>query len=327
MSGVRLSAAAPYLVLPLLALVTLPTMEFSTWVTLTVAGLAMGMLLFLMASGLTLIFGLMDVLNFGHGAFITLGAYIAVSVLGALSGWMAADSLGLNLLAIAVAILVAMAAGGAVGVAFERVIVRRVYGSHLHQILITVGALIVAEQLFVVFWGPENLTLAKPATLRGSIAIGSVTIESYRLVCLVLGLAVALAMQLVLTRTRIGLLVRAGVENREMVESLGYRIRRLFVAIFAAGSALAALGGVMWAQYQEVVTSNIGGDLFVLVLIILIIGGLGSVGGCFVGAILVGLVTNYTGFLLPKLALGSNIALMVLILMWRPRGLFPVAKW
>jgi len=323
----RLEAAAPYLVLPALMIVTLPAMSFTTWVTLTLAGLAMGMLLFLMASGLTLIFGLMDVLNFAHGAFITLGAFVAVSVMGALAGWTAADSLGLNLLAIAAAIVVAMAAGGVAGIVFERVIVMRVYGTHLRQILITVGGLIVAEQLFVVLWGPDALSLPKPATLRGAISIGGVTMESYRLVCLALGLAVAAAMQYVLTRTRIGLLVRAGVENREMVEALGYRIRRLFVAIFATGTALAALGGVMWAQYQEQVTSRTGSDLTILVFIILIIGGLGSVGGCFVGAILVGLVANYTGFLFPKLALGSNIALMVLILLWRPRGLFPVAKW
>ena len=321
------SAFAPALVLPALMLATLPTMSFSSWLTLTVAGLAMGMLLFLMASGLTLIFGLMDVLNFGHGAFITFGSYVAVTVLGVLAGWMGAPSLGLNLLAVAAAIVAAMVAGGVVGVAFERVIVRRVYGNHLRQILITVGGLIVAEQLFVVFWGPDTITLPKPATLRGAITIAGANIESYRLLCLALGLVVAGAMQWILTRTRIGLLVRAGVENREMVEALGYRIRRLFVAIFAAGSALAALGGVMWALYQESVTSRMGSDLFVLVLIILIIGGMGSVGGCFVGAILVGLVTNYTGFLLPKLALGSNIALMVLILLWRPRGLFPVAKW
>ncbi len=233
----------------------------------------------------------------------------------------------LNLVALGVAILVAMVAGGIAGVIFERVIVRRVYGAHLRQILITVGGLIVFEQLFVVLWGPDALPLPKPLTLRGSFAVGAVATEKYRLLCLVLGLVVALAMQLILTRTRIGLLVRAGVENREMVEALGYRIRRLFVAIFAAGTALAALGGVMWAQYQEVVDSRIGSDLTILVFIVLIIGGLGSVGGCFVGAILVGLVANYTGFLLPKLALGSNIALMVIILMWRPRGLFPVAKW
>jgi branched-chain amino acid transport system permease protein len=130
----------------------------------------------------------------------------------------------------------------------------------------------------------------------------------------------------VLNRTRIGLLVRAGVENPEMVESLGYRIRRLFVGVFVAGSGLAGLGGVMWAMYQEAVTAQMGMQVMVLIFIVIIIGGLGSVGGCFAGALLVGLVANYTGYVLPKLALGSNILLMVLILLWRPRGLYPVGK-
>jgi branched-chain amino acid transport system permease protein len=133
-------------------------------------------------------------------------------------------------------------------------------------------------------------------------------------------------MVLVLNRTRIGLLVRAGVENREMVEALGFRIRRLFIGVFVAGTALAAIGGVMWAVYQELVTSAIGGDMTILVFIVVIIGGLGSVTGCFVGAVLVGLVTNYVGFLAPTVSLGSTIALMVLVLLWRPRGLFPVAR-
>ena len=118
----------------------------------------------------------------------------------------------------------------------------------------------------------------------------------------------------------------AGVENREMVEALGFRVRRLFVGVFIAGTALAGIGGVMWAVYQELVTTAIGADMTILMFIVVIIGGLGSVSGCFVGAMLVGLTANYTGFLAPKLALGSSIALMVLILLWRPRGLLPVAK-
>jgi len=324
MSGQRDWAA--YLVLPALALAALPTMSFATWLTLTIAGLAMGMMLFLMASGLTLIFGLMDVLNFAHGGFITLGAYLAVSVVAALAGWSSADSWALNLLALGAALLVALTVSGALGWIFERVIIRRVYGTHLRQILITVGGLIIAEQLVVALWGPNPLPLPKPPSFRGSIIIAGAAIEKFRLIAVALGVAVYVAMTLVLNRTRIGLLVRAGVENREMVEALGYRIRRLFVGVFVAGTALAGIGGVMWGLYQELVTRTIGADMTILVFIILIIGGLGSVGGCFVGAVLVGLVTNYVGFLAPKLALGSNILLMMAILMWRPRGLFPVAK-
>jgi branched-chain amino acid transport system permease protein len=322
----RLRALAPHLVLPLLAALAFPAMDGATWITLTVAGIAMGMMLFLMAAGLTLIFGLMDVLNFAHGAFVTLGAYVAVSLAAPLAGWSAAEAWGPNLLALAAALVAAAAASGTVGWVFERVIIMRVYGSHLRQILITVGGLIIAEQLVIALWGPQPMPLPKPSLLRGSVVLAGGTVERYRLAAVALGLLVFILMHLVLNRTRIGLLVRAGVENREMVEALGYRIRRLFVGVFVAGTALAGIGGVMWGLYQELVTPSIGGDMTIRVFIILIIGGLGSVGGCFVGAVLVGLVTNYVGFLAPKLALGSTILLMMLILMWRPRGLFPLAK-
>jgi branched-chain amino acid transport system permease protein len=133
-------------------------------------------------------------------------------------------------------------------------------------------------------------------------------------------------MFLILNRTRIGLLIRAGVENGPMVEALGYRIRRLFVAVFVAGSALAGLGGVLWGLYREMLTASMGGDIVVLVFIVIIIGGLGSVGGCFIGAILTALMANYAGFLAPKVALASNILVMVAVLLWRPAGLYPVAR-
>jgi branched-chain amino acid transport system permease protein len=316
----------PWLVLPAVALLTMPLMSFSTWTTLTVAGAAMGMMLFLMASGLTLVFGLMDVLNFAHGAFITLGASIAVSVLGHLTGLVGANSLTLNLVALAIAVLAGATVTGAVGYAYERIIIRRVYGSHMQQILITMGGLIVASQLIVVIWGAQPLQVPKPATLRGSLLLGGSAIESYRLVAVVLGLLLFGLIHTVLNRTRIGLLVRAGVENREMVEALGFRIHRLFIAVFVVGSALAGIGGVMWGVYQEIVTAAIGDEMTVLIFIVVIIGGLGSITGCFQAAVLVGLTTNYVGYLTPKLALGSNIALMVLVLLWRPRGLFPVAR-
>jgi branched-chain amino acid transport system permease protein len=316
---------APHLVLPVLVLVAVPAMGPSNWLVLTVAGLAMGAMLFLMAAGLTLIFGLMDVLNFAHGAFITLGAYIGVSVLAQLAGWSGADSWTLNLAAFAVAIVVAMVVSGAVGWGFERVIVRGVYNAPLRQILVTMGGLIVAQQLFIVIWGPNAIPLVKPPRFGGSLILGGAAIEKYRLLALALGLAVFAVLHLVLSRTRIGLVVRAGVENREMVEALGYRIRRLFVGVFVVGTALAGMGGVIWALYQELVTVQLGTDMFVLVLIILIIGGLGSVGGSLIAAMLVGLTTNYVGFLAPTVSLGSDILLMVLILLWRPRGLFPAA--
>jgi branched-chain amino acid transport system permease protein len=317
----------PVVLVPALALAALPLVaSLPIWVTLTVAGLAMGMMIFMMASGLTLVFGLMDVMNFAHGVFISVGAYAAASVLIALKAEAQAPSLAANLAAIVPAVLAAIALAGVLGWFFERVVIRPVYGDHLRQILVTMGGLIVVEQLIVVVWGPDMIPLPRPESLGGAFVIGDAAIERYRVLAVVVGLAVFGAMWLALNRTRIGLLVRAGVENAEMVESLGYRIRRLFVGVFVAGSALAGLGGVMWAMYQESLTAQMGMQVMVLIFIVVIIGGLGSVVGCFAGALLVGLTANYTGFLAPKLALGSNILLMVLVLLWRPRGLYPVGK-
>ncbi|EKS42676.1 branched-chain amino acid ABC transporter permease [Afipia clevelandensis] len=316
------------LLLPVaLALAMIPLIGSpSTWVTLTVASLAMGMMIFIMASGLTLVFGLMDVLNFGHGAFIAVGAYIATLVLVPMAGYVQADSLGLNLLALAPAALLAMAVSGALGLVFERVLILPVYGNHLKQILITMGGLIVAEQMLYALWGPQRIPLPLPTSLRGSFIFGDIAIAKYRVLAMLVGLVVFGLVLLVLNRTKIGLLIRAGVENREMVEALGYRIKRLFLGVFMVGSALAGLGGIMWALYREEVHASMGGDLTVLIFIVIIIGGLGSIGGCFIGAILVAMVANYGGFLVPKLALISNILLMVAILMWRPRGLYPVTN-
>src|SRR3954454_10300432 len=318
---------APLAVAPALMLAALPLLgDASAWVTLTLAGLAMGMMIFLMASGLTLVFGLMDVINFGHGVFISLGAYATLIVLGPLAGWAQADSVLLNLGLLALCIAVAMAVTAAVGALFERIIVRPVYGSHLKQILVTVGGLIVAEQAIHAIWGASPITIPLPTTLRGAFVLGDIAVERYRVIAVVLGLVVFGAMQLVLNRTRIGLLIRAGVENPEMVEALGYRIRRLFVSVFVAGSALAGLGGVMWAFYRQTLTAGMGMEVMVLVFIVIIVGGLGSVGGCFIGSLLVALVANYVGFLAPKLALVSNILVMALVLVWRPQGLFPVSR-
>ncbi len=298
----------------------------STWVTLTIAGIAMGLLIFIMASGLTLVFGLMDVMNFAHGLFIAIGAYVGVSAMKLFSSAATSESFVANLGALAPTLLGAIVVAGLIGAFFERVIIRPVYGQHLKQILITTGGMIVAEQLIHVIWGPDLLPLPRPETMRGSFLLGDVAIEKFRLVAVVIGLAIFVAMILVLNRTKVGLLIRAGVENKEMVEAMGYRIRRLFVMVFIAGSALAGLGGALWGMYQENVTVNIGAQMMVLIFIVIIIGGLGSVGGCFVGALLVGLVANYVGYLSPKIALGSNILLMMIVLFWRPQGLYPVSR-
>ena len=316
----------PLLLVPVLALAVLPLVgSGSTWLTLTVAGLAMGMIIFIIASGLTLVFGLMDVLNFGHGVFIALGAYVAASMLGAMGDWTGSGELWRNLVAVFPAMLVAMLVAGALGLAFERFLVRPVYGQHLKQILITMGGLIIGEELIKVIWGPAQMPLPLPDALRGTLLMGDAAIGKYRILAVGVGVLVFAVLAWTLARTKIGLLIRAGVQDREMVESLGYRIRLLFIGVFVVGSALAGLGGVMWGLFQQNLIPQIGGQVNVLIFIVIIIGGLGSTTGALIGALLVGLMTNYVGFLLPVATQFASIALMVAVLLWRPQGVYPVA--
>jgi branched-chain amino acid transport system permease protein len=286
----------------------------------------MGIIIFIMASGLTLVFGLMDVLNFGHGVFIALGAFVATSVLSGMVDWTQSQELWRNLVAVGSAMLVAMIASAVIGLAFERFIVRPVYGQHLKQILITMGGMIIGEEIIKVIWGPLQIALPLPEAMRGSLLWGDASLEKYRLMAVVVGLIVFALQAWTLSQTKVGLLIRAGVQDREMVEALGYKIRRLFVGVFVVGSGLAGLGGVMWGLYQQNVVPQIGAQVNVLIFIVIIMGGLGSTGGALIGALMVGLMANYTGFLLPKLALFSNIALMAAILLWRPQGVYPVAN-
>ena len=192
----------PLLLVPALALLVLPLIGSpSTWLTLTVAGLAMGMIIFIIASGLTLVFGLMDVLNFGHGVFIALGAFMATTVLGGMGDWTGSPELWRNLVAVGLAMAVAMAVAAALGLAFERFIVRPVYGQHLKQILITMGGMIMGEELIKVIWGPQQIALPLPEALRGALLWGDAALEKYRLLAVVVGLAVFALLAWVLGRT------------------------------------------------------------------------------------------------------------------------------
>jgi len=310
-------------------LAPLAFMDARTYVTLTVAGLAMGMLIFLVAAGLTLIFGLMDVLNFAHGAVFSLGAYVGFSVALLLNQrweWATAPSVPLNVLLLAASILAAMVVAVGLGILLERVIVRPVYGRHMFQILITLGATIVIEELIRMIWGPNDQVMPVPLTFQGSWDVADVIVLRFPVVAIVLGVLVYLGITLLLTRTRVGLIVRAGVENGEMIQVLGHNIYRYFTRVFAAGSALAALGGVMWAMFSQSVRPAMGGEQLIFAFIVVIIGGLGSVTGSLLGALIVGLSYNYVAFLVPKAAIGINMAIMVLILLLRPTGLFGAGK-
>ena len=322
--------AAPLVIgAALLLLLPLVAIEPRAWLTLTVAGLAMGMLIFLVASGLTLIFGLMDVLNFAHGALFSWGAYAGFTVAMLVNGhwgWAASPSVvanaGLFLLAVAAAVVVAFG----LGIALERVIVRPVYGQHLFQILITRGATIVLEELIRIAWGPNDQVMPVPLTFQGSWDVADVVVLRFPVIAIGLGALVYGGMLWLLNRTRVGLIVRAGVENNEMVQVMGHDIHRYFTGVFAVGSALAGVGGLMWGMFSQSIRPSMGGEQLIFAFIVVIIGGLGSVTGSLVGALLVGLSYNYVAYLVPKAAIGVTMGIMVLVLLVRPTGLYGVGK-
>lgn len=307
----------------LLPLAAIPT---KTYLTLTIAGLAMGMLLFLVASGVSIIFGLMDVINFAHGALFAWGAYVGFSIFQARMQWVEADSVLLNLAVFLLAILASIVAVCLLGIVLERVIVRRVYGSHLFQILITFGSTIVLVELIRVFWGPNDEVMTVPFTFRGNWDLFDVIILRYPAICIAIGLIIYTLIQIVLKKTKLGILVRAGVENPEMVQAMGHNIFRLFTGVFAAGAALAALGGLAMAVFSLQVYPDMGSTYLLFAFIVVIIGGLGSVTGSLAGALIVGLAYNYVAYLVPWAAAAVNVLIMIVILLLRPTGLFPAGE-
>jgi branched-chain amino acid transport system permease protein len=295
----------------------------TTYLNLTFAGVTMGALLFLTASGLTVIFGLMDVLNLTHGAFFAWGAYAGFTLLNQLAriGWIDTASMGQSLGDLILVLLLALLVGAVLGLILEKVIIRRTYGNHLKQILITMGGALVMTEIIRIFWGPNDEAVLVPAAFQGSWYLYDVLINKFRGVAILVGLIIFGIIQLVLRRTKLGIVVRAGVENKEIVQVMGYNIQRVFSGVFAAGAALAAMGGVMFSIFNGRIYPAMGDENLIFALIVVIIGGMGSVAGSFLGAVMVGLAFNYVAFLIPKLALGVNILIMAVILLIRPRGL------
>ena len=306
----------------------LPLLEIQpkTYLTLTIAGLAMGMLLFLVASGVSIIFGLMDVLNFAHGALFAWGAYVGFTVFQLLMKWVVADSILQNLAVFLMAMVAAMVTVAILGIILERVVVRRVYGNHLFQILITFGATIVLVELIRVFWGPNDEVMTVPRTFSGNWDIMDVIVSKYRVICIFMGSMVYGIIQLILKKTKLGTIIRAGVEDRDMVQAMGHNIYLLFTGVFAVGAGLAALGGVAMSVFSLQVYPDMGGTYLLFAFIVVIIGGLGSVTGSLVGALIVGLSYNYVAYLVPWAAAGVNVLIMIIILLIRPTGLFQAGK-
>jgi len=312
--------------LPIIFLLPLILISPKTYITLTISGLAMGMLLFLVSSGFSLIFGFMSILNLAHGSLFAWGAYVgfsAFSVINKWTAWGGANSLFLNMLIFLLALLIAALVVAFLGVITERLVIRPVYGSHLFQIFITVGAMIVMEELIRIIWGPDDAVMPVPTNFIGSWDLFDVVVAKYPLMAIALGFIFYLVTYAILKKTRLGMIVRAGVENPEMVQVMGHNIYRYFTRVFAAGSALAAIGGGMWATFVKSIHPAMGGEVIVFALIVVIIGGLGSMTGSVVGALILGLSYNYVAYLIPKAALGITMLLLVIILLIRPTGLFP----
>ena len=279
------------------------------FINLTVNGLATGMLIFLLASGLTLIFGLMSVLNFAHGGLFAWGAYSGIWFY-TLSG------------SFVIGIVGAIITGIVLGFITEKLIITPVYGNHVQQILITLGFMLVLTEMLKVVWGPNQIAAKVPKYLSGSWEFGDVLIIKYRLFIIIVGFVVFGIFQYMLQRTKIGLVVRAGVMDKDMVQALGINIKRVFLYVFMAGSALAALSGVLFAPYSGVIYAEMGFEFAILAFIVVVIGGMGSFPGSLFAAILVGLAQGYMAYYVPALSLAVNMMLMAIVLIFRPQGLF-----
>lgn len=280
-------------------------------INLIINGLATGMLIFLLAAGLTLIFGLMSVLNFSHGGFFAWGAYMGIWLFTTTGNYL-------------LAIVGAMVVGLLLGAFTERVIIKPVYGNHIRQILITLGLMLVLQEMLKVVWGPNQLPARAPEFLSGSWVIGDIVIIKYRAFIILVGLLVFFLVHYMLKKTKIGLVVRAGVMNKEMVQALGININRVFMFVFMLGSAMAALSGVLLAPYSGVIYAEMGLEFAILAFIVVVIGGMGSFPGSLFAAILVGLSGAFMTYYVPDLSLAVNMLLMVIVLSIRPEGLFKV---
>jgi branched-chain amino acid transport system permease protein len=271
-------------------------------------GITFGALLFLVSSGFTLIFGLMRIVNLAQGSLYLIGGYVGLSLIrGSGSYWLA-------LLGGAVAV-------GALGLAIERGLLRRVRGRPMSEILLTVGLSFIAADLALAVWGGDPQTLSLPNGIDGKTTLFGVTYPVFRIVVLGLGIVVALGLWALLEHTRIGAIVRAGVDDREMVEALGINVKAVFTGVFALGALLAGLAGVVGGAYLSLYP---GADTEILTysLVVVVVGGLGSLRGAIVGSLLVGLVYDFGQSLVPDLAYFVVFAPMALVLLLRPRGLF-----
>jgi len=302
-------------------------MDVTILVTQSVNGLQLGILLFLLASGLTLTFGIMDLVNLAHASFYMIGAFVCAS----LTLWTGSFVLSVFLSLLIVAALAYLV---------ETSLISRLYAlDHLDQLLATFGLILCFDTLVHIVWGPAGIVMPLPQWLNGQLALGDVVIPIYRLVIIATGLVVAAALYVLVSHSKIGMLIRAGASNRTMVGALGVDIKVLFAALFTVGSVLAALAGMLIAPITEA-SIGMGNDIIITAFVVVIIGGIGSIKGAFIAAILIGMIDTFGRAYLDSLfslflptataetaapAISAMLIylLMAVLLVLRPQGLFP----
>jgi branched-chain amino acid transport system permease protein len=282
------------------------TTEF--WISQAFNGLSYGALLFLLASGLSLIFGVMRVVNLAHGSYFMLGGYIGLSVV-----WKT-GSYALALVSGAVALAL-------IGIGMQRLFLQRLPGQTLGQVLMTIGFALIFQDLALLIWGGDPYTIPVPQALQGVLAVGGLRFPRYRIFIIVVAIVIGAALWLALDRTRTGAIIRAAVDDAEMAGGVGIRVPRVSLAVFALGAALAAIAGVIGGGFIGIYP---GADFEVMpyAFVVVIVGGLGSLPGAMVGSLLVGLLDNFGKALFPELSYFTLFAPMALILALRPTGLF-----
>ena len=304
-------------------------MDWNLLITQLLNGLQLGLLLFLLASGLTLIFGIMDFINLSHGSFYMIGAYFCGTVVALSGSFLAGVVFGL------IGVFL-------VGAVVERFIARSLYlADHLDHVLVTFGLILIFDTLVHMLWGAEGMAIALPDWLNGQMRLGELVLPRYRLLIIGCGLLVAGLLYVLVVRTRLGMLIRAGASNRTMVEALGININRLYLIVFALGAAMAGFAGMLIAPITEA-SIGMGNDIIIVAFVVVIVGGIGSVKGALYAALIIGLLdtlsrsyldvvlqwlmpVTYAETAAPALSAMLIYILMAAVLAFRPQGLFPPA--
>lgn len=285
-------------------------MDFTTFLIQTLNGVQYGFLLFLVASGLTLIFGIMGIINLAHGAFYMLGAYIVYWLIGYTENLFFAILIGLPIMLV-------------LGYLIERFAISLLYKrDHLYQLLLTYGLILIFNELQKILWGSDFYSVPVPDLLDGSVRLTETQVYPvYRLFISLVCMAIAAGMYLVIGHTKLGMMIRAGASNREMAQALGIDIGKVFAIVFSFGAMLAAFAGMVGAPVSSVYP-GMGDQILIISFVVVVIGGIGSVKGAFIGAMLIGLTDTFGQVLLPDFASVVVYAVMALVLLWRPQGLY-----